>query len=60
MQISHMLIDRSRGLSPAIALGVIEIECMYGEFTNGALEGVSTVQRLGCVITHDSIVVFNH
>jgi hypothetical protein len=38
-----MLIDGSRSLRAAIAFGVIEIHCMYGEFTNGALEGISTV-----------------
>ena len=47
-----MLIDSGRRLSAAIALGVVEIHGMNGEFADRALELKAVIERLRCVITH--------
>jgi hypothetical protein len=38
MHFPHMLIHRGSSLRAPIALGVVEIKGVYGEFTNGALK----------------------
>jgi len=47
-----MLIDRSSSLCAAIAFRVVEIKCMDGEFTDGALKLKAAIQRLSGVIAH--------
>lgn len=47
-----MLIDRRSSLRAPIAFGVIEIQRVYGKFTDCTLEGKSAVEGLGCVIAH--------
>jgi hypothetical protein len=47
-----MLVDSSCRLSAAIALGVVEIHGMNGEFADRALKLKAAIERLGCVITH--------
>jgi len=38
MHFPHMLIHRGSSLRAPIALGVVEIKRVYGEFTDGALK----------------------
>jgi hypothetical protein len=52
MQFPHVLIDRCSSLCAAIAVRVVEIQGVDGEFTDGTLKLKAAIQRLGGVIAH--------
>ena len=57
MQRSCMLVDGGRRLRTAVAPGVAEIESAHAMRAEGAGEEGAVIHWLGCVISHNFIVV---
>jgi len=59
MRFSRVLVHRLSRLSAPVAIRAVEIQRADAMFANDAFERDSAVHRLGCVVSHITILVAN-